>query len=72
MILKVWESNGSSSGGTNGNEGEAEIGMWQKAKNAVKRCLKYQGDDGDEALSEVPPGLSLGLGWVIPGQAAKS
>lgn len=40
MIVKVWESNGSSSGGTNGNEGEADIGMWQKAKNAVKKMLR--------------------------------
>lgn len=39
MILKVWESDGGSSGGTNGDEGEAEIEMWQRerAKNAVKK-----------------------------------
>lgn len=62
MILKVWESNGGSSGGTNGDEREAETRMWKRAKNAVKRCLDYQGDDEDGALLEVPPAQSLGLG----------
>lgn len=72
MILKVWESNGGSSAGEDGDEGEAEIGMWPgRANNAVKWCLEYRGDDEDGALWEAPPAQSWGLGWVTPGQAAE-
>lgn len=41
MILKVWESNGGSSGGTNGDEGGGrKRDVTERADNAVKKMLR--------------------------------